>query len=300
VPKPATQALADDWQRWNDYGIGLLRKAGSKARGELLGAEAAFRRVEELGKPDGPINLARVYLAEGTVEDQAIAALARAARFQPPPPAWTLAWLTGLVDKQNGHLDEAIAAFTSIVDASGPELRERGFDFSKDYNLLNELGETLFERARLERGPERKAAREAFLRRAADTYERALGIDPENVTAHYNLGLLYMQLGDKAKGREHLALHQLYKPDDNARDRAVAIARQRDPAADHAAEAIVIYDLARPGAFELDAPASAPMLAERYVVRPGGTLAAGPPVTAQRIKRSEGATPAAGASGGGP
>ncbi|HEV8631811.1 MAG TPA: tetratricopeptide repeat protein, partial [Thermoanaerobaculia bacterium] len=234
------------------------------------------------------------YLAEGAVQDKAVEALGRAATFKPAPPPWTLAWLTGLVDKQNGYLDQAIAAFSSIVDASGPELTERGFDFSKDYTLLDELGEALFERARVERGAERQAARVAFLRRAAATYERALALDPENMAAHYNLGLIYLQLGDQQKGREHQALHQKYKPDDNARDRAVAIARERNPAADHAAEAIVIYDLARPGAFELDAPASAPPLAERYVVRPGGTVKAGPLVTAQQPR------PAAPAPGGRP
>jgi tetratricopeptide (TPR) repeat protein len=290
--------IKDEWQRWNDYGIGLLRKAGAKTKGELVGAEAAFRRVEALGKPDGPLNLARVYLAQGTVEDKAVAALQRAAKFDPKPAPWTLAWLTGLVDKQNGNLDQAIAAFSSIVAASGPELRERGFDFSKDYNLLNELGESLFERARLERGSARKAARESFLRRAATTYELTLAIDPENVAAHYNLGLLYLQLGEKEKGREHLALHQKYKPDDNARDRAVAIARERDAAADHAAEAIVIYDLQRPGAYELGAPAGAAPLAERYTVREGGTTLAG--TVAAPPPRPAGLTNAAPAPGGRP
>ena len=37
--------------------------------------EAAFARVEELGRADGPLNLARVYLAQGTVQDKAIDAL---------------------------------------------------------------------------------------------------------------------------------------------------------------------------------------------------------------------------------
>jgi tetratricopeptide (TPR) repeat protein len=189
-------------------------------------------------------------------------------------------------------LDAAIGAFSSIVDASGPELRERGFDFSIDYNLLNELGTTLFDRAKLERGPQRKAARDEYLRRAVATFEKVLSIDPENVTAHYNLGLLYTQLGDKAKGREHMALHQKYKPDDNARDRAVAIARERDAAADHASEANVIYDLRRPGAFELGAPASVPMPAERYVVREGGTMLAGPPVPAPPPRPASLAVPA--------
>ena len=289
--------IKDEWQRWNDYGIGLLRKAGPKTKGELVGAEAAFRRVEEMGRPDGPLNLARVYLAEGAVQDKAVSALERASRFKPAPPPWTLAWLTGLVDKQNGYLDQAIAAFSSIVDASGPELRERGFDFSKDYNLLNELGATLFERARLERGPSRKAAREAFLRRSVASFERTLSLDPENVTAHYNLGLLYAQLGEGDKGREHMALHQKYKPDDNARDRAVSIQRERNPAADHAAEAIVIYDLGRPGAFELGTPASSRPPVERFVVREGGVTEAGPTAFATQ-KPSPSVAPAAAASGG--
>ena len=48
----------------------------------------------------------------------------------------------------------------------------------------------------------------------------------------------------------HLEQYQKYKPDDNARGQAVAAARMSDPAANHAAEAIVIYDLNRREAFE--------------------------------------------------
>jgi hypothetical protein len=79
-----------EWQRWNDYGIGLLRKGG-KTKGELRQAEAAFRQVEALGRPDGPLNLARVYIAQGTVRDRAVAALERAATFDPPAPVWSIA-----------------------------------------------------------------------------------------------------------------------------------------------------------------------------------------------------------------
>ncbi|HYV29524.1 MAG TPA: hypothetical protein VEO53_00225, partial [Candidatus Binatia bacterium] len=74
---------------------------------------------------------------------------------------------------------------------------------------------------------------------------------------HYNLALLYEQLGDTRLAAQHRALHERYRPDDNARDLAVSIARRANPAADHAAQAIVIYPLQRPGAPEL-APASAP------------------------------------------
>ena len=49
--------------------------------------------------------------------------------------------------------------------------------------------------------------------------------------------------------------HERYRPDDNARDRAVSVARRNDPAADRAAQAVVIYDLQRAGAVGL-APVS--------------------------------------------
>ncbi len=248
---------AEEWQRWNDYGIGLLRKGG-KTKGELRQAEEAFRRVEELGRPDGPLNLARVYLAQGTVQDRAIAALERAARFDPPAPSWSVAWFTGLVNKQNGFLDEAIANFESILALDDEETRRRGFDFSQDYRLLNELGQTLFERAKQERRASAASGaggdrRSAYLRRAEELFQRSLELDPENVTAHFNLDLIYKQLGERERAAEHFELYRRYKPDDNARDRAVARHRAANPAADHAAEAIVIYDLGRAGAYDLGA-----------------------------------------------
>lgn len=234
------------WQRWNDYGIGLFLKGdkGSE-KGELVQAAAAFSQVEGLGRADGPLNLARVYFKEGRLND-AVAALQRANdtnRFNPAGNRWTIAWLNGLVDKQNGRLDQSIAAFTSILEDRYPELERRKLDFSRDYEVINELGQTLYERAKAERGnPERQRE---FLLAAVKRFEATLAIDTENVTAHHNLTLLYTQLGDPVKAAEHRALHEKYRVDDNARDRAVAAARLRDPAADHASQAIVIYDLQR-------------------------------------------------------
>ena len=44
---------------------------------------------------------------------------------------------------------------------------------------------------------------------------------------------------------EHRRSHEYYRIDDNAADRAVTLHRRKNPAADHAAEAVVIYDLQR-------------------------------------------------------
>ncbi len=230
------------WERRNDYGIGLLRKGGGGSRkGELRQAEEAFLEVERLGRPDGPLNLGRVYFKEGRLED-AVGALRRAAAFEPPADPWTVAWFTGLVNKQNGNLDEAIENFRSIVETRFEEARRREFDFSLDYRVLNELAQTLFERSKQERGEARAENRRLFLREAARWFEKTLEIDRENVTAHYGLAQVWRQLGNEEKARLHEKLHDRYRPDDNTGD-AVRRHRAKNRAADHAAESIVIYDL---------------------------------------------------------
>ena len=174
------------WERWNDYGIALLLEGSlGSEKGELRQASAAFTEVERLGRPDGPLNLARVFYKEGRL-DEAAAALRRAASAG--APSWTVGWLSGLVNKENGHLDEAIANFESVLDASSPEMHNRGFDFSRDYEVINELGQTLFERAKMARDPSRADQRTALLERAAAAFERTLAVDSENIVAHYALG----------------------------------------------------------------------------------------------------------------
>ncbi|MFZ0257992.1 MAG: tetratricopeptide repeat protein [Gammaproteobacteria bacterium] len=227
------------WERWNDYGIGLLRKGG---RGELRQAEQAFQRVEQLGRADGALNLARVYLKEGRLAEAATA-LQRAAAQKPAALPWSLAWFTGLVNKQYGQLDQAIHNFRQLAATNFPEARRRGFDFSKDHRLLNELGQTLFERAKRERRPQRRELRKALLAKARQWFTKALAVDPENAMAHHNLALIYDQLGNSHAATAHRRLHLRYKADDNAGDHAIAIHRRRHRAADHAAEAVVIYDL---------------------------------------------------------
>jgi tetratricopeptide (TPR) repeat protein len=240
----------EPWQRWNDYGIGLLLEGSSGSeKGELIQAEAAFEQVEKLGRADGPLNLARVYFKEGRLDD-AVAALDRAVKFKPAAPRWTVAWLTGLVNKQNGYLDKAITQLKSVLEDRDAEMIARNFDFSLDYEVINELGQTYFERSKRERGD--PAEQKRFLNLAAEQFNRTLKIDPENVSAHYNLALIYRELGDDQKAEEHRILHERYRPDDNAQDRAITLERSRNPAADHAAQHIVIYDLQRPGAFGLD------------------------------------------------
>jgi tetratricopeptide (TPR) repeat protein len=161
------------------------------------------------------------------------------------------------VNKQNGYLDEAIDDFEKLVALDTEETRKREFDFSQDYRVLDELGQTLIERAKEERGDANRPARMALLERARKHLERALELDSELLGAHYNMSQILAELGDSEGSERHRKLHEKYKPDDNARDKAIAVARSNDPAANHAAEAVVIYDLQRPGTYELDSGAPA-------------------------------------------
>jgi tetratricopeptide (TPR) repeat protein len=192
--------------------------------------------------------MARSALREGRLDDAA-AALERAAKAKMPAPPWTITWFTGLVNKQNGRLDEAIADFRAVIGTQFADARDREFDFSKDYGALDELGQTLYERAKMERGADRIGQREALLREAAQWFEKTLTLDSEDLAAHYNLSLIAAALGEPARADHHRKLYERYKPDDNARDTTVAKHRMANPAANHAAEPVVIYSLQREGRY---------------------------------------------------
>jgi len=261
---PNREVKIDLWQRWNDYGIGLFRKGG---RGELRQAEAAFAEVEKLGRGDGALNIARVDLREGRLDDAA-AALARAATAKMPAYPWSISWFSGLVNKQNGQLDAAVRDFRAVLDTRFAEARAREFDFSKDFTALDELGQTLYEQAQTFRGEENRTRRDALLQEASAWFDKALQLDPEDLAAHYNLALIDTQLGKEPEAQQQRQLYTRYKPDDNARDTTVALHRMRNAAANHAAEPVVIYDLQRPDRYNGEV---APILGPAVQLAHGGS-----------------------------
>jgi tetratricopeptide (TPR) repeat protein len=225
--------------RWNDYGIGLLREGNSgSSKGELRQAQYAFEQAEASGEDSAALNLGRVFFKEGQLE-QAAAALRRASGKQVPP--WTVTWYSALIDRENGHLEAAAEKLEAIINNRFADARQRGFDFSYDIRVLNELGRTLYERSRQLHGTRQRE----LLAQSQRWFEKTLQIDPENLSAHYNLALVHAQLGNSDQSLQHRILHEKYRPDDHAVEQAVARHRRENPAADHAAAAIAIYDLGR-------------------------------------------------------
>jgi tetratricopeptide (TPR) repeat protein len=226
-----------EWQRWNDYGIGLLLKG----KAELKQAGEAFAKVEALGRFDGPLNMARVQFAEGDL-DAATESLRRAAEMDPPPPSWTHGWLSGIVNRQQGNLQAAAESLRAVLQTKVPD---RGFDFSLDYAVRNALGLTLVDLAQRAEVMGDKSGFEEIVQDAIQQFNQVLDVDSENVTAHANLAEIYGLIGDTEQEQYHRTLHTRYKSDDNAAEVAIPAARRRYPAANHAAEALVIYDMQR-------------------------------------------------------
>ena len=182
VPQPKTELAKEDWQRWNDYGIGLL------LQGDLKAAQAAFEKVTEVDpqNPDGWVNIGRAALQEGDIS-RARAVLDKALALNPKLARTNFFY--GSLLKSTGDYDQAAAHF-EIVLAQYP----------RDRVALNNLGRVLF--------LERKYSE------AVKVLRQVLVVDPEDLQAHYNLMLCYNGLGDEKMSKEHQARYLRFKADE--------------------------------------------------------------------------------------
>src|ERR1035437_5397917 len=182
TPQPKTELAKEDWQRWNDYGIGLL------LQGDLKAAQAAFENVTEVDpqNPDGWVNIGRAALQEGDVA-RAHSVLEKALALNPKLARTNFFY--GSLLKSTGDYDQAAAHF-EIVLAQYP----------RDRVALNNLGRVLF--------LERKYSE------AVKVLLQVLAVDPEDLQAHYNLMLCYNGLGDEKMSKEHQARYLRFKADE--------------------------------------------------------------------------------------
>ncbi|HYS06629.1 MAG TPA: tetratricopeptide repeat protein [Candidatus Dormibacteraeota bacterium] len=173
-----------DRERFNDYGIGML------LQGDLVAAKEAFERVTTLDPKyaDGYVNVGRVLVQEG---DQAAAVprLERALSLQ--PDLASAHYFLALALKARGRYDEALL-----------HLRAAAERFPRDRVVRNQIGRILF----LKRHHSAAIAE----------FENTLRVDPEDLTAHYNLMLCYRALGREKDEKREEALYTRFKADESA------------------------------------------------------------------------------------
>ena len=237
----STTIEAATWERWNDYGIGLVRagSGGGVAKGQLAQAIEAFQTVESLGISDGAINQGRAMLIEGRVDDAA-AALGRAADAPDLRWPWAVDWYAAVVARENGDLEDAARRLERIIAARYPLAVERGYDFSRDERVWNELATVRFQLARRATSEEVETERIAA---AIEAVDRSLELNPQRAQTWFLASRIRVAAGDAAGAAAAEAEFELLRPDDNARDRAIRLARSRSEIADHAAEPVAIYEL---------------------------------------------------------
>ncbi len=232
-PQASSQLpIVADWQRWNDYGIGLLRQQAYKQ------AEAAFKKVAQLQRGEGWINLTRTYIAQGLLE-QAKNALNQAAKIKDFRYTWQLAYFAGIIDLQNGFIAKAVEKFQQVYATEFQNAKDANFDFAKDYKFVTMYATSVFQLSKISQAQ----TKTKWQHKALELYQQVLQLNPEWADAHFGLFQLYAAMGKTELAQKHKAAHQLYKTDDNAHDTVIAKARAKNKAADHAAEKIAIYEL---------------------------------------------------------
>ena len=198
------------WERWNDYGIGLFLEEDTR------GALGAFASVERIApeNPEGPINSARVHLAEGSLT-RAAEALGEAENRR--PGYMKTRYFVGEVHKAHGRYDEALEEWAKVYD-----------DYPNDRVLLLNIGRVYYLMGQYV---------EAII-----WLDRVLTIDPEDIGALYNKMLT---LGALGRTEELIATQELYeyhKEDETA----FAVTRpykQRHPMANREAQPIHKHEL---------------------------------------------------------
>ena len=182
--EPKTIVLKDEWQRWNDYGIGLF------LQGDLKAAAAAFQKVTEAdpNNPDGWVNLGRCAVQEGDME-RARVVLEKALALSPNLARAN--YFYARVLRSDGNYEAASAHLSTVLK-----------QYPRDRVALNDLGRILFLQRKYQE--------------AVTTFESVLAIDPEDLQAHYNLMLCYNGLGNQQLAKAHQARYMRFKADESS------------------------------------------------------------------------------------
>jgi tetratricopeptide (TPR) repeat protein len=169
-PGLVMQTGARDWERWNGYGLGLLRQ------GDLRSAEAAFLRAAELA-PQNPVawvNAGITRLQEGEAYS---AQLALETAMKINPDFAQARYYYGVALKAQGKYDDAHKYLKKIA-AKYPRDRMVKIERGHLYLLMRDY------------------------ERAIRDFEKVLNIDPENVEAYYHLIRAYRAIGEEENAQK--------------------------------------------------------------------------------------------------
>jgi len=183
-PEAADPADNADWMRWNNLGIALLDQF------QYAEAVRAFTEVVKL-RPTYADAYINIGLTEISWEKYGSARTAIHKALSLDPDNARAHYYDGLLQRRAGNTDQEIADFRKVVDL-----------FPQSRDARRELGISYYQHN------ENQAALEQF--------EALQKIDPDDLSAHYNLSILYRRLG---------------KPKEAAKEQGMFVDKKVDPGA---------------------------------------------------------------------
>lgn len=193
LPIPAAPEDNPDWMRWNNLGISYLDAQ------RYAEAVDAFHAVLKL-RPDYADGYTNIALTEiswekyGSAFDNVQKALSLS-----PNNARAL-YYSALLERRAGHPSKELADLLEV---------EKQYPQSRD--AKRELGVAYFRQGNYEM--------------SKSEFEALLAIDPDDLSAHYNLAILYHRMGMIGQAKEQMALFTTEKINSTARTLALAFLR---------------------------------------------------------------------------
>ncbi len=193
-----------EWMRWNNYGIGLLDAQ------QYAESVRAFEHVAKL-RPDYADAYTNIAVAEFSWQRYGVARTNVEKSLEIAPKNARALYYLALVDRIQGKLSAAVS-----------DLREVVAQFPNSRDAHRELGFSYFQQQQYE------AAR--------SEYEIVQSIDPDDLSAHYVLSIVYRRLGMKDKAARESAYFADQKDDPTATTYALEFLRKHP---DVTAESVV-------------------------------------------------------------
>jgi|SRR5579872_4125974 len=180
-PTPAEPQDNPDWMRWNNFGIALLDQ------GRCPNAATAFGQVVRQ-RPDYVDGFVNIALADLLCEKYSEAEVSVKRALQLESTSRRALYYRALVERSEGLLDSAVADL-EVVTKDFPQSLDAHRELAVSYylNHKNDLSQREFE-----------------------TVQK---IDPDNLTAHYYLSLLYCFSGRKKEADQQAALYEDQRDD---------------------------------------------------------------------------------------
>jgi len=180
-PVPPDPADNPDWMRWNNLGIAYLDQL------QYADAVNAFHQVVKLRRDyaDGYTNIALTNI-EWEKYGSARASIQRALSLS--PNSARALYYSALLERRAGHSEAELNDLLEVVK-----------QYPQSRDARRELGITYYQRDDNEH--------------AMQQFEALQAIDPDDLSAHYNLSILYHRLGMKEKAAEQQAMFATKKFD---------------------------------------------------------------------------------------